>query len=177
MSINSYGKWEQAFRIFSNILTAKYPGKAGELYQDNHIIHMASMSNAWDNVYAYDKEFRYHISRHPSRSWGVILQQAWTMLIKDRIKTESFENKGLHNVKIAEWCRRYNRGNCTYGLSCRYEHRCAVKRCRKFGHGAHICRLRTGGDRRSEDSADREERKNFGGHHGHSGGKSSHKKR
>ena len=29
--INSYAKWEQAFRVYSNILTTKFPGKATKL--------------------------------------------------------------------------------------------------------------------------------------------------
>ena len=35
-------------------------------------------------------------------------------------------------------CKRFNRGHCTFGPSCRFEHRC--KYCKKFGHGIHVCR-------------------------------------
>ena len=73
IQINTYGKWEQAFRIYSNTLTSVYPSEAPELLQYNHTIHTASSSYVWDNVYAYDKEFRHHIGRHPSRSWAIIL--------------------------------------------------------------------------------------------------------
>ena len=72
-TISSYSKWEQAFRVYSNILTTKYPNKATELLQYNHTIQSASTAYIWDNVYAYDREFRHHISRHPSRPWNVIL--------------------------------------------------------------------------------------------------------
>ena len=75
MSINSYFKWEQAFRLYSNILMSRYPNKATKLYQYSHTIQSAASCYIWDNVYSYDKEFRYHISRHPHRSWGVILQK------------------------------------------------------------------------------------------------------
>ena len=157
--INSYNRWEQAFRIFSNVLTSKYPGKATELLQYSHVIHTSSMSYAWDNVYAYDKEFHQHISRHPSRSWAVILQQAWTMLLKDRVRNNnnSLFQKGSGGKKRGEPCRRFNRGKCTFGLSCRYDHRCAVKKCGKFGHGAHICRLRhTEGDDHGHSQGDKD---------------------
>ena len=145
LSINTYNRWEQAFRIYSNIITSKFPGKATELLQYNHTIHMASTSYSWDNVYLYDKEFRYHISRHPYHSWSVILQQAWTMLLKDRIKYDNnyqrngqrSSGKGYGGNK--EICKHFNRGKCTFGLSCRYDHRCAMPKCGKFGHGAHIC--------------------------------------
>ena len=55
--INSYHKWEQAFRVFSNILTTKYPNKATELFQYGHIIKSAASAYIWENVYSYDKEF------------------------------------------------------------------------------------------------------------------------
>ena len=49
--ISSFSKWEQAFRVFSNIYTCAYPSKAAELIQYNHIIYMASCTFIWDNVY------------------------------------------------------------------------------------------------------------------------------
>ena len=152
VSISSYFKWEQAFRIYSNLITSKYPSKATELLQYNHTIQTAAMSYQWDNVYAYDHEFRQHIGRHPSRTWSVILQQAWTMLLKDRIK----QHDGPHRRTggKGEPCRRFNRGKCAFGLSCKYDHRCAVKKCGKFGHGAHMCRLRKGAH--MENSSDNE---------------------
>ena len=84
-TINSFNKWEQAFRIFANIYTMVHPQKASELIQYNHIIHTISMSYLWENVYSYDKEFCMHISKHPNCSWAIILQQAWTMCLKDRL--------------------------------------------------------------------------------------------
>ena len=147
LSINSYGRWEQAFRIYLNVLTKKHPGKASELLQYNHVIHSTSISYVWDNVYAYDKEFHYHILRHPMRSWSVILNQAWTMLIKDQIRNNPIFSKGSNNQnKGGEPCHRFNRGKCTFGLSCRYDHRCSVKKCGKFGHGAYMCHLRNQGE-------------------------------
>ena len=119
IQINSYMKWEQAFRIYSNILTSKFPGMATELLQYNHTIHSASTTYIWENVYSYDKEFSHHISRHPYRSWAVILQQAWTMLLKDRHRSDGnhfqrggFNANGTHgNRNKKEPCRRFNKGN------------------------------------------------------------------
>ena len=59
---NSFSKWEQAFRVFSNIYTCANPDRAGELIEYNHIIHSISNTFVWDNVYAYDKDFRLHIA-------------------------------------------------------------------------------------------------------------------
>ena len=57
-AISNYGKWEQAFRVFSNIYTSVHTNWAGELIQYHHIIHTASQAYSWENVYRYDKEFR-----------------------------------------------------------------------------------------------------------------------
>ena len=88
MQISSYNRWEQAFRIYSSILTTTYPEKSSELLQYNHTISTVAASYSWENVYTYDHEFRQHISQFPSRVWNVILQQTWTMLLKDQIKHE-----------------------------------------------------------------------------------------
>ena len=141
LQINSYGKWEQAFRVFSNVLTTKFPGKSPELLQYNHTIHSAASSYVWENVYAYDREFRRHIARYPTRAWNVILQQAWTMLLKDRLKNDhGMFKKGGKSKK--EFCKRFNKGRCTFGPSCIFEHRCSVPEGGKYGHGAFNCRLK-----------------------------------
>ena len=98
VSINSYPRWEQAFRVYSNVITSRFPNKAPELLQYNHTIYTASVAYTWDNVYEYDREFRHHISRHPTRSWAIILQQVWTMILKDRLRggDNSLFQKGHH---------------------------------------------------------------------------------
>ena len=55
-SITSFYRWEQAFRIFSNIYLKQHPERATELIQYNHIICSASTTYTWDNVYEYDRE-------------------------------------------------------------------------------------------------------------------------
>ena len=104
------------------------------------MIHSASTAYIWENVYCYDKEFRQHISRFPTRMWNVILQQAWTMILKDRIKYDN-SGKGGHHGKRKGICKRFNQGRCTYGLSCHYEHRCSVPKCGKFRHRANNCQM------------------------------------
>ena len=152
LTISNFSHWEQAFRIFSNILIRVYPAKPLELIQYNHTIYIAALTFMWDNVYQYDKEFRMHISKFPQRSWAVILQQAWSMCHKDRVCNHEDTQRGGgvaagNRDGKKEMYKCFNRGKCTFGASCCYDHRCAVKRCGKFGHGTHICRLRsTGGE-------------------------------
>ena len=140
-SVSSFSKWEQAFRAFSNIYTQVYPSRATELIQYNHLIYTASLSFTWDNVYRYDKEFHLHMSNFPHHNWGMILQQAWSVYLKDRV-TRFMDDKP--NGKKKEICKRFNKGKCTAGYHCNYDHRCL--NCGKFGHGAHICHNKKSGN-------------------------------
>ena len=151
--VNSFTRWEQAFRVYSNIYTEVFPRKAAELIQYNHVINTAAQSFTWDNVYRYDRKFRKHLSKFPSRSWSVILQQAWTMCLKDRYGNGDRNRGNDRNKKRRDICWKFNQGKCSYGLSCKFDHRCTL--CLKFGHGSHNCR-RTKADR------DRDYGRNYG---------------
>ena len=66
------------------------------------------------------------------------------MRLKDPINHDRNYNKSQdRNKQRRDNCWKFNVGKCTYGLSCKYEHRCAL--CLKFGHGAHNCRKVKGG--------------------------------
>ena len=49
ISINNYMKWEQAFRIFSDIYSQAHPNRSSELIQYSHIIHTISSQFIWGN--------------------------------------------------------------------------------------------------------------------------------
>ena len=110
-----------------------------QLIQYNHVICTASTTFTWENVYSYDKEFRAHMGNYPGRNWGIILQQAWSMCLKDRNHFgKQNSNKQNFNKGKREICQRFNKGLCTAGKTCKYDHKCLG--CGKFGHGVHICR-------------------------------------
>ena len=147
-AITNFGKWESAFRVFANIYTTKYPHKVAELIQYSHVIHTASLTYVWDNVYLYDKEFHILMSRHPQCSWSVILQQAWNLRLKDKLCHESFSDRG--KFKSKDICKCFNKGKCHSGSACQYEHKCL--NCGKFGHGEHICQRKgERGDRTNQE--------------------------
>ena len=146
-TISSVSKWDQAFRVFSDIYCQANPSRSTELIQYSHVIHSAAATFSWDNVYSYDKDFRLHLAENPGRTWAIILQQAWSMRLRDQInfdfrnnrnKQNNFYNNDGSNEKTKNYCKRFNRGRCTFGSRCRYEHKCTY--CFKFGHGMHNCR-------------------------------------
>ena len=152
VDISSLYRWDQAFRIFSAIYNEVHPHRATELLQCSHIIHHAAQIFVWDNVYAYDIDFRLHLSRHTEHSWGIILQQAWSMRLQDRLyKQNQIGNNNVSLVtntssnQVANFkkkiCWPYQVGECHFGFSCKFEHRCRI--CCKLGHGGHICRKLT----------------------------------
>ena len=49
--INSYARWEQAFRVYSNVITSQLLSKAPEFLQYNHTIHTAAMSYHLENIF------------------------------------------------------------------------------------------------------------------------------
>ena len=140
ISIMSFSHWEQAFRVYSAIYTKVHKHRANELLQYGHIIQTVSLFYHWDNVYMYDKDFRIHMSEFPERSWGTILQLAWNLRSKDKgPRPTPYENqKEKARTGSREICRRFNKGRCSYGFCCKYEHRC--QHCHKMGHGIHNCR-------------------------------------
>ena len=94
-----------------------------------------------------------HLSKHPERSGSVILQQAWSMKLKDRLNwgDSSFlstdnaskggftgSGNGGKSPKASDPCRKFNCGHCKYGQKCHFEHRCSY--CFKFWHTVLTCR-------------------------------------
>ena len=98
--INNFNKWEQAFQVYSTIYTEAHPHKAKELIQYNHIIYSASLMFVWSNIYAYDISFRMHISENLGRNCGIILQQVWTMRLRERISQTSSKGNFDNSSKV-----------------------------------------------------------------------------
>ena len=175
-SIHSFGRWEQAFRVYSDIYLRSHPQRSNKLIQYNHIIYTASLTYVWENVYAYNKDFRLHMGRHPERSWGIILQQAWAMRLRDKLTKNDniqYRNQGSkwgensmngdrQAVDVNNICWRCNRVRCSFEQTCRYDHRCSY--CFKFGHSVLNCGKL--GNERGQ-NRDRNDRQSSGGRSHH----------
>ena len=83
------------------------------------------------------------LANHPERNWSILLQQAWSLRLREWSGSVSNgNNSNSHTTnsgkKFDEPCRRYNKGRCPFGSGCRYEYRCSY--CFKLGHAAINCR-------------------------------------
>ena len=140
--ISNIQRWDQAFRVFSEIYCRQNVNRSTELIQYSHVIHSAASTYVWDNVYAYDKDFRLHIAENPGRSWAILLHQARAMRLRERIRPGDFNRQHYNdrnkNNNSKDYCKHYNKGRCTFGSRCKYEHRCSY--CHKPGHGLFNCR-------------------------------------
>ena len=149
--INSYIRWEQVFRVYTNVFAKANPNRVTEILQYNHTIELAVTSFHWNDIYQYDREFRIHMGENPERNWGIILQQGWSIYLKNPINNnaQAGSNRSEHNQNSSaigkKICFRYNRGHCSFGLRCKFDHHCGING--KHGHGAFNCRWVIDSDR------------------------------
>ena len=142
-AITSYGKWEQAFRVYMDVYVRAHPGRSSELIQYEHIISTIASQFVWENVYTYDKDFCIHMAWHPSCNWSLILHQAWAMRLRDKLRGEDYHrNKSQghgHSKRNGDYCIHFNKtGRCSHGKGCKFEHGCSY--CNKLGHPIIKCR-------------------------------------
>ena len=115
-SISNVIKWEQAFRVYSNIYTKQFPLCASKLIKYNQVIHSISSVYTW--VYSYDKDFHIHMGKNPNRNWSIILQHSWSLRLRDKISQQdnssSFNHNNNHKSgggKSSDPCRHYIKEN------------------------------------------------------------------
>ena len=141
-AISSLKRWEQAFEIFASIYVKCHPDQAAELFEYISVIRNAAATFIWDNVYTYDCKFRRIIEKYPYRRCNVICQQGWSLYLKEKFEPRVASNQGNGKKKFKKGdpnqpCWRFNKGKCSYGSGCRFEHKCA--NCGKTDHGTNLC--------------------------------------
>ena len=112
------------------------PSRAGAILQYVDIIHRAAAIFNWDNVAKYDYVFRQLMAAKPHRSWAKVYTQMWNLTLNEPIKkfnegnggnySSSSSSNGKNNQKKKDsYCWKFNKNTCTYGKSCRFEHKCS----------------------------------------------------
>ena len=87
--INSFRKWEQAFRVYATIYCSKNPTRSKEIWQYITTINTAANAYVWDNVYNYDIIFHQLMQFNPQRSWAVTYNQMWNLSMKEPLQRNS----------------------------------------------------------------------------------------
>ena len=147
--IDGIKKWEQAFRVYTTIYCKANPNRAGEILQYIDTIHRAAAIFNWDNVAKYDYVFRQLMAAKPHRSWAKVYTQMWNLTLNEPIKkfnengnSSSSTNQKGGSRKKDTYCWKYNKNSCTYGRSCRFEHKCSY--CGVMGHPVTSCHKKHG---------------------------------
>ena len=158
--INSFRRWEQAFRAYAMIYCGANPQRSREIWQYITVINTAASSYLWDNVYNYDITFRHLMASNPQRSWAVTYNQMWNLSMKDPIPRgvnqeyqphQNFANAQSTNSshrangqyagsgrKKSDYCWNFNKGvPCKFGSKCKFIERC--KYCDSPSHGVNSC--------------------------------------
>ena len=147
--INSFRKWEQAFRTYATIYCGANPNRSKEIWQYISVISTAASSFIWENVANYDFTFRHLMQFNPQRSWAVTYTQMWNLSMRDPLpKLYSKPSGGNSNFsqdnhtggsRKPKYCWNFNRGvTCKYGKNCRFIERCSY--CDSPSHGVNTCR-------------------------------------
>ena len=152
--INSFRRWEQAFRIYATIYCGENPNRSREIWQYISVINTAASTYIWDNVYNYDIIFRQLMEFNPARSWAVTYTQMWNLSMKQTLSNtapnygksvntgsgmliQNGNGKSGRRIKN-DYCWSFNRGErCKFGKNCRYKERCSY--CDSPTHGINSC--------------------------------------
>ena len=89
-------------------------------------------------------------AKNSLRRWNVIFQQAWSLFLRDKIEKgapyhQGYSNKMKGKRPIACWC--FNKGKCSYGSNCRFDHRCSA--CSSTEHGFSTCHNQNNREKKS----------------------------
>ena len=155
--INSFRRWEQAFRAYATIYCGANPHRAKEIWQYITVINTAASAYLWDNVYNYDITFRHLMAFNPHRSWAVTYNQMWNLSMRDPLPKNNhrgavlphYSGGGFVNNKPSagnmqvsrnksNYCWNFNKGvPCKFGPRCKFIERC--KYCDSPSHGVNAC--------------------------------------
>ena len=144
--INSFRRWEQAFRVYATIYCGANPHRAREIWQYISVINTAANAYQWDNVYNYDITFRRLMAFNPGRSWASTYNQMWNLSMRDPLPKNNGHNSGGGNhyspnqhIKIKpDYCWNFNKGiRCKFAGRCKFIERCSY--CDSTSHGVYQC--------------------------------------
>ena len=79
--LDGWATWNKAFCMFTEIYCMKYPDRSIKLLQYSGCLNNLAGKFPFDQVYAYDKEFRADLEWFPDKPWDQIDQQLWSLTL------------------------------------------------------------------------------------------------
>ena len=79
--LDGWAAWNKAFHMFTEIYCMKYPDSSIKLLQYSGHLNNLAGKFPFDQVYAYDKEFRADLEWFPDKPWDQIDQQLWSLTL------------------------------------------------------------------------------------------------
>ena len=155
--IVSVEQWTSAFLVFASIYMEKHMEPGRELMKYMDLVRHAARAFGGYGWREYDVQFRLKQARQPGRSWASVDAELWLMLVASngprpavfRQHSGAFGRRSMSpftapasaprglGARRRGTCFAFNKGNCTQGRNCKYEHKCS--RCSAVEHGAKQC--------------------------------------
>ncbi|OCT74454.1 hypothetical protein XELAEV_18033432mg [Xenopus laevis] len=128
----TFTNWLQAFCIYCNIMTEKYPGLAPKLFRHLDIVLEAYRSYGRVAWYIYDDRFRQKMAVQKTLSWGQKDVDLWMGMLMPRPLSNFSNQKSQVNAQGQSnaqnkynTCWAYNESHCKWQALCRFKHKCA----------------------------------------------------
>ena len=156
--LDGWATWNKAFHMFTEIYCMKYPDRSIKLLQYSGRLNNLSEKFPFEQVYAYDKEFRAELEWYPEKPWDQIDTQLWSLTLHGihtmphqgnpqqyqfkKQSTQYQQQPGFKNQQNRSPdnqfrnCFDHNRGGCSCP-SCIFPHVCG--RCRSPAHTTQFC--------------------------------------
>ena len=138
----NWGEWQSAFQVFMAVYVTTHLDKVLDLLKYKKMIQDASRSFKWDSVLPYDYQFCQYIVEYPTMSWGIKNAELYLECFNGYIalppKVPKNFSTGNHPKGSGTLiCNNFNKGLCTWGKSCKFEHKCF--KCKSMGHPTTKC--------------------------------------
>ena len=132
--INSFKKWETAFRVYAAIYSQANPGRSAEIWQYVFVISTAANAYYWSNVAEYDFAFRHMMASNPKRSWSKVFTQMWNLCLTESMPKTNGSNFSYNGQRFANYSVNGSGHNGNNGSNGGGQRRSSGKLCNKIDY-------------------------------------------
>jgi len=140
--LNSLHQWNQAFQLYADCYTTKYPNQAPQLFRYMSIIQSLAQSNY--NWQMYDEKFRHFKASSPTTHWGQLHTETYLFCMMKNSTFRPFTTVSKpssrtpsHIMQRKGYCWEYQRTASCSKPRCSLKHQCA--NCEGQSHSASRC--------------------------------------